>query len=68
MTFRDTVTRAANRYLRGHIQWSTAVAVKIRRGSYYSEYTQHECKDAILRQVTEKTVEITFPDGQTFCK
>lgn len=67
-TFRDAVLKAAHTYLRGEIAWATAVTKKTRGGKFYTDYTSHTCKDAILRHVSEKTVEITLPDGQTFRK
>ena len=67
-TFRDIALKAAQTYLRGHIAWSTTTTKKTRGGKFFTDYTQHTCEDAILRHVTDKTVEITLPDGQTFRK
>jgi hypothetical protein len=67
-SFRDIVLRVGTTYLRGEITWTTSVAKKTRGGKFYSEHISHNCKDAILRHVSEKTVEITLPDGQTFRK
>jgi hypothetical protein len=67
-TFRAAVLKAANTYLRGEIAWSTTTTKKTRGGKFYTDHTSHTCKDAILHHVTDKTVEITLPDGQTFRK
>lgn len=66
MEFREIIIKAATTYLRGEIKWATPTTKKTRGGKFFTEYTGHRCKDAILRHVTEKTVEITLPDGQTF--
>lgn len=66
--FRAAVLKKGTTYLRGHIAWSTPKTCKTRGGRFYTDYTSHTCEDAILRHVSEKTVEITLPDGQTFRK
>lgn len=66
--FRAAVLKAGTTYLRGHIEWTSTVTKKTSGGQFFSEHVRHEAQDAILRHVSEKTVEITLPDGQTFRK
>jgi hypothetical protein len=66
MSFRTTVLDAI-KHLRGHIQWTTCTNHR-RRGGWYSAYSYHENRDAILRRIGKKSWEITLPSGTTFLK
>jgi hypothetical protein len=66
--FRSIVHAAAFRHCRGHITYCTTKTCKTRGGRYWSEFTHHELKDAILRRVGKKSWDITSPDGYTFRK
>ena len=66
--FRSIVHEAAYRHCRGHIAYCTHKLRKTRSGRYYSDYIEHEHKDAILRRVGKKSWEITLPSGNTFRK
>jgi hypothetical protein len=66
--FRSIVHAAAFRYCRGHISYSTSKTCKTRSGRYWSEFIQHDIKDAILRRSGKKSWDITAPNGYSFRK